>query len=88
MTISGKYTNAGDFSEGMAFVKIDGKCGYINSRGDIAIEPEFSRCMDFDGGKAVVFRGNQKGGLIDKKGNWNIKDDKLYLRFENGVIYK
>jgi hypothetical protein len=55
----------------------DGKFGYLNSKGDVAIEPMFLTAEGFRDGTAVVnaaadFTVN-KYGLIDKKGKYLIK---------------
>src|SRR5690349_20833119 len=41
-----RYEQAFDFSEGLAVVRIDGRFGYIDSRGEIAITPRFDRAGD------------------------------------------
>ncbi|RUS99239.1 hypothetical protein DSM106972_079410 [Dulcicalothrix desertica PCC 7102] len=36
------------FSHGLATVATDGKCGYIDKQGKLAIKPQFSACSPFD----------------------------------------
>ena len=61
------------FKEGRAAVKKEGLCGYINKAGEEVVALEFSKCLDFEDGKAVVYRGYKKGGLIDLNGNFIIE---------------
>lgn len=66
------FDGAGDFSEGLARVKVGEKWGYINKEGKTAIEPQFTMCEDFHEGHA---RASEKGkwGLINKKGEWAVQ---------------
>ena len=48
-----QWTDASDFSEGLAYVKKDGKYGYINMNGDIVIDLQFSHAGPFSQGRAV-----------------------------------
>lgn len=73
------YSYVMDISDGMIpfMPHQDGKYGYLNSKGDVAIEPVFLTAEGFMGGTAVVnasadFAVN-KYGLIDKKGKYLIK---------------
>ena len=55
------------FREGFsAFVK-DGKCGYINKKGNIVISPEYDSASPFNQGVAAVSKEG-KWGAIDKSG--------------------
>lgn len=44
----------GNFSESMALVKQDGRFGYINESGEIAIPFIYSKAKDFEQGRAIV----------------------------------
>lgn len=37
------YSRLGDFSEGLAAVKLGGKWGFINQKGTFMIKPQFTR---------------------------------------------
>jgi WG containing repeat len=62
-----QFGNAGDFSEGLARVLIDGKCGYINLDGKQVIPARFTRASDFRGGLAAIRQGNQ-WGFVNTRG--------------------
>ena len=61
------FRAAGDFSDGLAPVKINGKWGYINKVGNILIDPKFNACGFFSGGLAVARIGDI-WSFIDKTG--------------------
>ena len=66
-------------SDGMMAFKMDadGKFGYLNSNGSIAVQPSFLEAQYFSGGTAVVNAAKDYAvhqiGLIDKKGKYLIK---------------
>ena len=65
----------GTFHEGLAYVKIDGKIGYVDTTGKLVISPQFeSEKYGFHDGMAVVEQGS-KYGWIDKKGNFVIEPE-------------
>lgn len=55
------------FSEGLAYVVVKGKWGFINRAGDIIIKPQFDDAGCFRNGLAPVER-NGKWGYIDRTG--------------------
>ena len=55
------------FSDGLLRVIDNGRCRYIDSRGETVIGPEFESGTRFSGGMAGV-RLNGKWGFVDKKG--------------------
>jgi hypothetical protein len=60
----------GDFSNGLAYAKLeDGKVGFINTKGEWAIQPSFDGVGDFSYGFAVA-KSNGAWGIIDTKGKW------------------
>lgn len=73
VVIEPQFTRAGDFSEGLAPVRIYGKYGFIDRTGKIVIEPRFVFAGKFSRGLAYV--ATETGvGYIDKSGKivfWN-----------------
>jgi len=59
------------FVDGLATVRLGSKVGYIDSRGQFAIEPRFEAGADFAEGLAQV-RNGDKWGYIDESGNFVI----------------
>ncbi|HEC1808186.1 TPA: WG repeat-containing protein, partial [Campylobacter lari] len=49
-------------------VELNGKCGFIDKKGEIAIDTKYNKTKDFFQGMAAVEIDN-KWGFIDKKGN-------------------
>lgn len=55
------------FSEGLAAVSKDEKYGFINTKGEWVIEPQFDYAVGFSEGMSCVYK-NGRLGFIDKKG--------------------
>ena len=68
------FDDAGRFDVcGLAMAEIDGKCGYIDTKGNFVIEPQYSFASNFVNGLAAVYdRDKDKSYLINRKG------EKLY----------
>lgn len=62
------------FSEGLLNVFQDGKCGYINTKGELVIPLVFDDANKFDNGYAIVIY-NGEDAIIDKKGNIYLTKD-------------
>jgi hypothetical protein len=67
MVIPAQYEGAEGFSDGLAMIRKDGKCGYINTEGKIVIPPKFDHARPFENGKAIVIENGQSG-IIDPTG--------------------
>lgn len=52
--IEPQFEQAGDFSEGLAAVQVDGLIGYIDPSGEIVIEPQFDLANPFQEGLALI----------------------------------
>ena len=69
--IPAKYQDAKEFSEGFAQVAIDGKCGYINTSGELVIPARYEECGFFSNGKAnISYRGLR--GRINSSGKMEV----------------
>lgn len=87
---------ASEFSDGMACFKTEsGKFGYINTAGEVTIEPIYSLVSGFYDGLAWVYKAqNESYGesfLIDKKGKivFKVNPDYtiLYIANKNEIVY-
>jgi hypothetical protein len=56
------------FSEGLACVTLNGKCGYINKVGETVIDFKYDAGTAFENGNARV-KADGKWGVVDKEGN-------------------
>ena len=66
-----KYDDAEEFTEGLALVRVNGKYGFIDSKGKEVISFKYDRCYPFSEGMAAVASGyttERKWGFIDKTG--------------------
>ena len=86
-----KYDDAGDFSEGKAWVVKNGKFGYINTKGYLVVDTVLTYASDFKNGLAYVAKG-QRQGIIkiatakDRFPNLEIKDIVLSDNSANETI--
>ncbi|HNX57482.1 MAG TPA: WG repeat-containing protein, partial [Spirochaetota bacterium] len=76
-----KFDNVTYFSEGLCAVYINGKYGYIDKKGVMAIQPEYEFAGPFTSGVAVVKSGGLFG-IIDKKGKFVLKPT-----YENPITF-
>lgn len=86
----------GNFSEGLVQINRNGKIGFINKNGSVAITPKYDYACDFNEGLAAVLVG-KKWGFINKSGrfvipaqydddaSWYDDDNEPELRFTDGV---
>jgi hypothetical protein len=63
----------GDFSEGLASFKLDDKWGFINTKGEVVIQPKYSNPFEqpkFSNGLCgLIDPATKKWGYLDKTGN-------------------
>lgn len=57
--------------EGMARIQVNGRWGFVDRSGTLAIPPTFDEVHDFSSGLAAAQK-NEKWGFIDQQGNWVI----------------
>jgi hypothetical protein len=69
LRVANRYEGIGNFSEGLAAVKILGRWGFVNSNDQIVINPNYDSVTAFTGDRSIVSRDN-KWGVINKKGDW------------------
>ncbi len=60
--------NSGDFKEGLAYIRKNGKYGVIDKTGKVVIPIIYDYVKDFNDGLAYVWK-DDKQGYIDKNGN-------------------
>ncbi len=73
------------FSEGLNFIKINWQWGFIDTLGEIKIEPQFDSVLNFSEGLAIV-KIKDKFGYIDKNGKIVIEPKYDYAHsFNNGM---
>jgi hypothetical protein len=71
MAIAPRFDDAHGFSEGLAWVKVDGKWGCIDRTGRMAIEPrELKKVNDFHNGLAEVVTPDGAHGYVDPSGKY------------------
>lgn len=94
LRIANRYENIGQFSEGLAAVKIGSQWGFIDSSDKISIQPHYSAVGSFQNGVAIV-KKDGKANLIDKTGKELLSeyydrisfiDDNYYLT-ENKALF-
>jgi hypothetical protein len=80
-----KYESYGNFTEGLARVRINEKWGYIDKAGLETIKPQFHFAEEFSNDFAIVRNSEDKHGAIDKTGKLIIDYQFCILtKFENG----
>ncbi len=75
IAIAPQFTQAGEFSEGLATVSLDGKWGYVDQSGAIVIPPRFAFAEGFSDGLGIVHLSLSEGGsagYIDKKASLSL----------------
>ena len=84
---SQKYNRVDEFSEGLALIEQNGKYGYMDTQGNIAIAPQYDEAGNFSEGLvAVVLDG--KSFFIDGAGKVAIalKDYDAYTNYREEII--
>jgi serine/threonine-protein kinase len=89
LVIPPQYSEASQFKEGLAAVKVGDKWGYVNSAGATIIQPQFAFAEDFSGGLASVKLDEKSPlfGFINKNGRVVIKPQfGMPLWFSEGLV--
>lgn len=68
---STKYDEMGEFSNGVAQVKLNGKKGIVDKNGNEVVPCKYNNLstFNFDGGKGTVVNVDNEDILIDSEGN-------------------
>ena len=66
------YEKAEVFSYGLAAVKIDGKWGYINKKGELVINAVFDTAGHFFSENSAIVVYDEKWGVIDQTGQFTV----------------
>ena len=66
--ISDKFNDAGIFANGLAYVQVDGKYGYINEQGEVVIACEFDCAYDFTSNGLARVEADGKYSYINEQG--------------------
>lgn len=83
--IKPSFRSAGEFSEGLAAVRVDGLYGYVDQTGRFVIEPTFDYGNSFVEGLALVYI-NGKALFINKNGQKSFEADFQSMgEFEGGL---
>jgi hypothetical protein len=90
IVLEARFKDAGLFSEGLAYVKLMKKYGYIDKQGNMVIKPNYLETKGFSEGLASVKIENINGlevwGFIDKQGNMIIQPQYEYVSsFSEGL---
>ncbi len=81
------FTEADAYREGLRAVKVDTLGGYLNQRGEIAIEPVFDDSYFFNDGLALV-RVGALYGFIDKSGSYVFEPQfQDAMHFDEGLTW-
>jgi hypothetical protein len=89
MVIPAQYSEAFEFSQGLAAVKVGTQWGYIDKDGAVAIPPRFAGAFEFSDGLASVrlFEDSSLWGFIDRAGNVVIEPQfGMPLFFSEGLV--
>lgn len=62
------FERAGFFANGLAPVRKDNKWGFINKKGELAVDYRFTGAREYSGGLACVEKDNDKWGFINTAG--------------------
>lgn len=85
VVIDHQFERVGEFSQGLAPVKLNGLWGFINMDGDIVIEPYYEMAGSFAEGLAWV-SSHQKWSAIDRNGNIVIEEYYEFADSFNGGL--
>ncbi len=85
------YDDAGNFSEGLAWVRKNGKYGYVDLQGSLVIDTLFTYASDFRSERAYVAKGLRQGVIkvTDKDDTFpmiHISDIQVLDKSMNGTV--
>jgi hypothetical protein len=82
-----RYDKVGDFTEGRASVRLNGKYGFIDLEGNEVVSPRYDWVGDYREGRAIV-ELNKKWGVVDLDGRVavTLKYDSIYNLKEGRIV--
>ena len=89
LAIKPKYRHAWVFSDGLAAVEVDNRIQFIDPTGkvvidnDIPYKPRHNGYVFHHGYCVVHDKQGEKVGMIDKKGNWAVKPEYLFIELKD-----
>ena len=65
----------GDFTGGVASASLDGRWGFVDTRGAWAIPPRFDDAHEFENGTVAAVSEGERWGLIGRDGQWRAQPE-------------
>ena len=85
--VLGPFERCMDFSEGVAAAEVSGKYGFIDTRGEFVIEPQFDEALHFHDGWAIVEKDGKKF-YINREGENVLEPDfEDFGHFSEGLAW-
>ncbi|GAA3523366.1 WG repeat-containing protein [Aquimarina addita] len=81
-----QYYKLNKFNEGLSIIKTKNGFGYIDTKGNVVVSPQYKTAYNFENGLALVSKNGTNFGYINKSGKYVI-EPKYYIAtsFSNGL---
>ena len=83
VAVEPQYEEVQDFAEGYAGVKLGGNWGFINTEGEMVIEPKYAGVFSFSGDRCIVRDWQLGYQVIDKTGRLLLFKQDVYRRADS-----